>query len=400
MSNSARARQRESTAGRQVSQQSGSAYEEEEESDADELRSSEFVAVARGLVEAASRAGEALAAEAAADQETAELLGAMEAALVVERELQVRTRLAEAARALSTSLTAAEQNDELWLSLAGSSDALDRQPPTTRDLLSINELVVHRLPALLDELGYRKPPPSEHWVQALQRPLRVMVTRQPTVGWNPPVVQARNELRFFIMRLRQLADRALDEAPPSPQDADHPSRGRVMLAQAVRIGRDKAIPAAIGAAAASGMLAQFGSEQVSTLVATLGAAGAAALVRSGVEAAVALVLARRDPEIGLTPGEIAEEYLHRCSLHVLDIGAVLENPNPGEELLDISLEVALVRHDLFAMLSATADTDESAHLQRLTFQALKHLEVVPPLEVGFFDRLKDLQGLARAMQGS
>jgi len=92
----------------------------------------------------------------------------------------------------------------------------------------------------------------------------------------------------------------------------------VILSEAVRIGREKSIPAAIGVAAGAGLLILFApaAPPLAVALAGIGMAGGQELVKTGVQAAVARILGKREPVPGLSPTQRADGARRRAGIAV------------------------------------------------------------------------------------
>jgi hypothetical protein len=338
------------------------------------------------LVAAGNAAGAALAAEATATRATEP--SRMDFALAAAQERHLTGLLGHAAEGLVETLSELRDDHAIWDSLGASAADYERNPPTPRQAMLLQELLAHEIPPMLDALGYRPPPDSDHWVRQVQRPLQAMVDRPVT---QPPsnlaVVTARMELRFLVRRLEELAERARhSDAGLEKVDPERPTPLRRALSATVRVGRSKALWAAIGAAAGAGALTVFapgagvGLALLATMAPAAAGAGAQELIKSAVEATSTHLLGQSDSGPAVRPQhQVASAYRRLDAIFHDTVDDLMH----GEDAEPYRF---LLRRALFEVLEAVDraedDSDPASSGRWLRHEAERLLsELRPPVDL-------------------
>jgi hypothetical protein len=311
--------------------------------------------IAGQVMRASNRAASALDIEAAVATAEQHDHSFLDAAALRRRDAYVKQLLVKAGHGLVESLEKLTTDDDFWQELENSEIAIKGNIDFETEM-TIRELTTHELPYMLTALGYNPPPEASYWTDWMQEPLRSLVDA-PFTRIPRSTALARRELTFFVWRLRYVVNRAEEELGAGSTAANNirPNLGlRRRLAWMVRAGRERAIPAALGAGVA-GLIAAgpFGALTGATGGAVVGFASEATkeAAKIAVQAACAeglAMLPARSRHMDLPVGEV-------LSANMIWVRAYSDWLAPSASDEDFGLGRFMMRRGLFSMLQAAEE---------------------------------------------
>jgi hypothetical protein len=296
-----------------------------------------------GLLAARDRAHEALAVDDAQRLLAVRRLGLQQ----VDRELAAaddRTVLGELSAAgaeLVTSLSSLHDDAALWAHLRSAEVAVDGLPRTT--LLRMREVLDQDLVSVLPAWGYRPPPSDLEFARGIQEAVAGLVgTGRPEPGTAHRVDRAREELGWFLLRLRRVLAEGADSTTSRTHGPQERAVARVRVSAWVRRAALAVAPAAVAAGAVGAV-----SGPAAGLAAGAAAAGSEAVKRM-VEVGATDLMGRLLGTAGMPePDDLALDLEVQVDDAVDRVAPLVDRP---EDDADRQAAVFLLRRALYRVL--------------------------------------------------